>query len=128
MSNPSGAKGARGENEIVDTFVDAGFPRADPADPDDPGVGRFRGGFETHDVQGVGSWIIEVKYRKAWHLFGWIRRIRRRADGGPWAIFAIHGDRRTVEGAAVGKVAILDAGLAAELIHHWETTPRAHSS
>ena len=116
------AKGTKGENEIVHTLVDAGFPRGDPEDPDDKGVKRYEGGHESHDIQGVGEWVIEVKYRKAWQLFAWIRKIRRRADGGPWAIFAIHGDRRTVEGAAVGKVCIMDAGLAAELIYHWEQT------
>lgn len=114
------AKGTAGENEVVDMLVDAGFRRGDPEDPADDGVKRYEGGHASHDIQGVGSWVVEVKFRKAWHLFSWIRRIRRRADGEPWVIFAIHGDRRTVEGAAVGKVAIMDAGRAAELIYYWE--------
>jgi hypothetical protein len=122
VSNPAGAKGRAGENEAVDVFMAAGFPRADPEDPESPGVKRFRGGFESHDVQGVGSWVIEAKFRKAWHLFGWVRKIRRRADGRPWAIVAIHGDRRTVEGREVGRVMIFDADVGAMLIRHWEGT------
>lgn len=127
------AKGTLGENEIVDLLVSAGFPRANPEDPQSEGVKRFEGGYESHDIQGVGDWVIEVKYRKSWHLFGWIRKIRKRADAEhkhegwfglpitrPWVIFGIHGDRRTKEGREVGVVAIMDAVVAAELINHWE--------
>ena len=120
------AKGTRGENEAVDLLVTAGFPRADPEDPASVGVKRFEGGYESHDLEfanmpGV-DWVIEVKYRKAWHLFGWIRKIRKRANGRPWAIFGIHGDRRTVEGKEVGVVCVMDAATAAQLLHHWEET------
>lgn len=119
------AKGTRGENEVVDILVDAGFPRADPDDPLAVGVARLRGGWDTQDIGFVGMpsvapWIIEAKYRKAWHLFKWIRVIRKRADGCPWVIFAIHGDRRTAEGREVGAVAIMDADFAAELMRHYE--------
>jgi hypothetical protein len=34
-------------------------------------------------------------------------------------IFAIHGDRRSTVGKTVGKVAILDADFAAELLTIW---------
>lgn len=114
------AKGTKGENEIVDLLVEYGFQRADPEDPNSPGVKRFEGGHESHDIQGVGFWTVEVKYRKAWRLFEWIRRIRKRAGWDGWVIFAIHGDRRTIEGSQVGTVAIMDAADAAQLIHHWE--------
>jgi len=110
---------------VVDILVAAGFPQANPEDPKSVGVKRFEGGYESHDIEFANmdvNWVIEAKYRKAWHLFGWIRKIRRRADGGPWAIFAIHGDRRTIEGREVGEVCIMDAHTAAALIHHWETT------
>lgn len=110
------AKGTRGENEVVDLLVAAGFPRKDPEDPTSEGVQRLEGGYETHDVIGAGTWLVEVKYRKAWHLFAWIRKIRKRSDGRPWAIFGIHGDRRTVEGREVGMVAVMDAALAAKVI------------
>lgn len=141
------AKGTMGENEIVNLLVHAGFTRADPNDPDSVGVKRFEGGYESHDICGVGGWTIEVKYRKAWHLFGWIRKIRKRSwypttvvhsgymkrngmgpvtvDEGPdsrWVIFAIHGDRRTLEGREVGRVAVMDAVMAANLIYHWENS------
>lgn len=118
------AKGTKGENEIVDLLHVAGFPKADPEDPRTSGVQRFEGGYESHDIMFKNldvDWVIEVKYRKAWHLFGWIRKIRKRADTTRWAIFAIHGDRRTAEGKEVGKVCVMDAGRAAMLIHFWES-------
>lgn len=119
------AKGTEGENEVVDILVEAGFPRADPEDPLSFGVKRFEGGYESHDIQGVGPWVIEVKFRRAWRLFEWIRKIRQRSvlstqAEKPWVIFAIHGDRRTREGKMVGAVAIMDAKRAAELIAFWE--------
>jgi len=113
------SKGTRGENEIVDLLVDAGFPRADPEDPASAGVKRFEGGYESHDIQGIEPWVIEVKYRKAWHLFGWVRKIRKRSDGRPWVILGIHGDRRTQEGKEVGTLAIMDATVASKLLYHW---------
>lgn len=134
-------KGTAGENEIVDLLVAAGFARADPEDPSSEGVKRFEGDHESHDIQGVGDWVVEVKFRKAWHLFGWVRRIRKRAgeklphpkfgmviyngaelmDLKPWVIFGIHGDRRTRVGKEVGVLAIMPGELAAELIYSWET-------
>jgi|GEM_PF-6682176 hypothetical protein len=117
------AKGTTGENEIVDLLVDAGFPRADPEDPASVGVERFQGGYESHDLHFknmLTDWVIEVKYRKAWHLFGWVRKIRRRANGRVWAIFGIHGDRRTTEGKEVGVLCVMDARVAADLIYFWE--------
>jgi len=121
--NAPRTKGTKGENEVVDLLVDAGFPRGNPEDPGDRGVKRYEGGYESHDLQGVGPWVVEVKFRKAWHLFGWIRKIRKRASltSAPWVIFAIHGDRRTAEGREVGRVAVMDADLAAALIYNWET-------
>jgi hypothetical protein len=150
--NAPKAKGTKGENEAVDILVEAGFPRADPADPNSVGVKRFQGGWESHDIEFANmphmDWVIEAKFRKAWHLFGWIRKIRRRAltpahtvhtdymkrVGMPpvevpagahdnWAIFAIHGDRRTIEGREVGAVCIMDARRAAELIYFYEMHP-----
>lgn len=115
-------KGTQGENEAVDIFVAAGFPRADPEDPRSEGVKRFEGGYESHDIQGIGDWVVEVKYRRRWELFAWIRKVRRRSGGRPWAIVAIHGDRRTVEGREVGEVVIMDARLAAKLIRLAELT------
>lgn len=115
-------KGTAGENQAVDILVAAGFPRADPTDPTSVGVKRFQGGWESHDIQGAGDWVIEAKWRKRWSVFEWVRKIRRRAAGRPWAIIGIHGDRRTVEGREVGELCIMDAHLAAKLIHHWEMT------
>ena len=136
------AKGTSGENEIVRLLGSAGFPLADPEDPTSQGVKRFEGGYESHDIQGVGDWVIEVKFRKRWMLMSWVRRIRKRAflpsrvhsaahsaqsdeillpaGEKPWVIFCIHGDRRTEEGREVGRVAVMDAEVAADLIYHWE--------
>jgi len=112
-------KGTTAENEIVALLHDVGLE----------GAHRSEAGKQSHDIRGVGDWVIEVKHRRRWSLFDWVRRIRRVtfvAGAGrvftcqPWAIFAIHGDRRSTEGAEVGRVAILDADMAAELIKHWE--------
>ncbi len=128
MSNPSKAKGTHGENEVVALLHSVGLEDAH----------RTEAGKESWDIRGVGDWVIEVKYRKRWDLFKWIRVIRHVADNeppktkpigafgtteqistSPWAIFAIHGDRRTIDGAEVGAVMIVDADFGAELMKHW---------
>lgn len=119
-------KGTRGENETVDYFVDAGFPRADPEDPASVGVERLQGGFESHDIHFKNmavDWVVESKFRKpsGWRLFLWVRKMRERAQGRPWVIVGIHGARNTADGKAFGSVAIMDARTAAELIEYWET-------
>lgn len=103
-------KGTAGENEIVTLLHDCG----------QVGAHRAEAGKESHDIRGVGDWVLEVKYRKRWELFKWVRKVRKVAGDAPWAIFAIHGDRRTVEGAAVGRVMVVDASFGAELLNHWE--------
>ncbi len=109
MSNPSKAKGTKAENEIVALLHAVGLEDAH----------RTEAGKESWDIRGVGDWVIEVKYRKRWDLFKWIRAIRHVAGEHPWAIFAIHGDRRTADGAEVGAVMIVDADFGAELMKHW---------
>ncbi len=110
MSNPSKAKGTHGENEIVALLHAVGLEDAH----------RSEAGKQSWDIRGVGDWIIEVKYRKRWDLFKWIRAIRHVSDHrDEWAIFAIHGDRRTAAGAEVGAVMVVDAAFGAELIKHW---------
>ena len=103
-------KGTVGENEIVALLMEWGHNDAH----------RTSASSESHDI-----WLgdldipIEVKYRKRWTLFPWISRIRKVAQDNQWVIFAIHGDRRSTAGRAVGKVAILDADFAAELLMIW---------
>ena len=108
------AKGTTGENEIRDMLIAAGH-----AD-----VKRTSASTESHDIWlGDTGVTVEVKYRKAWSLFKWIQKIKSVSDGNKWVIFAIHGDRRSLVGKSVGKVAVMDADFAAELLvlwRHWE--------
>lgn len=73
-----------------------------------PGAEREGKRAESRDVINTGTWVVEVKHRKAWRLFEWIRKIRKVADD-DWVIFVGHGDRRTSEGREVGTVAVCDA-------------------
>jgi len=107
MSNPPKAKGTNGENEILELLREHRIT-----------ANRTEAGRESHDIR-VEGLVVEVKFRKAWALHAWIRKIRKVADDNRWAIFAIHGDRRTKEGAAVGRVAVFDADFAAELLECW---------
>ena len=73
---------------------------------------------ESHDIW-CGPFTVEVKFRKTWALFDWIPKLRKVAGDKPWVLFAIHGDRRTEKGRQVGRVAVLDADFAAELMRVW---------
>jgi|TARA_R110000824_G_scaffold24063_5_gene85130 hypothetical protein len=103
-------KGTSGENQILDLLSEWGHGDAH----------RTSANTESHDI-----WLgdldipIEVKFRKRWTLFPWISRIRKVASNNQWAIFAIHGDRRSQVGKSVGTVAIFDASFAAELLMIW---------
>ena len=103
-------KGTTGENEILAMLYEWGHKDAH----------RTSANTESHDI-----WLgdldipIECKFRRKWTLFPWISRIRKVAQNNQWVIFAIHGDRRSTAGRAVGKVAILDADFAAGLLMIW---------
>lgn len=113
MSNPARQKGTKGENEILETLM-----------PIFPAINRSEAGRESQDFVNTGNWTIEVKNRKRWELFKWIRRARRVAPNGRWIIACIHGDRRTVEGAEVGKVAVCDWDTMLALLAAYETLHR----
>lgn len=103
-------KGTLGENEIVTLLYKWGHKDAH----------RTSASTESHDIWlGDLNMPIEVKYRRKWTLFSWISKIRKVAEDNRWVIFAIHGDRRSTVGKTVGKVAILDADFAAELLTIW---------
>jgi len=104
-------KGTTGENEILALLQHAGFPDAH----------RTEASRESHDIW-CGPFTVEVKFRKTWALFDWIPKLRKVAGDQPWVLFAIHGDRRTDKGRQVGRVAVLDADFAAELMQHWCAT------
>lgn len=110
-------KGTTGENEILALLTDTGIT-----------AHRTEASKESHDIWMSPDVIIEVKFRKAWHLFGWIRKIRRVASTDcPWVIFAIHGDRRTPEGREVGRVAVFDADFGAELLRIWSENEKRNT-
>ena len=110
-------KGTQGENEILALLTEAGIT-----------AHRTEASKESHDIWMDPDVIIEVKFRKAWHLFGWIRKIRKvAATDCPWVIFAIHGDRRTPEGREVGKVAVFDADFAAKLLQIWSEHEKSNA-
>ena len=103
-------KGTLGENEIRDMLIKHGHND----------VKRTSASTESHDIWlGDTGVTVEVKYRKTWSLFKWISKIRNVSDNDEWVIFAIHGDRRSVSGKQVGKVAVMDAEFAAELLLLW---------
>ena len=104
-------KGTAGENEILELLQNSGFPDAH----------RTEASRESHDIW-CGPFTVEVKFRKTWALFDWIPKLRKVAQDQPWVLFAIHGDRRTDKGRQVGRVAVLDADFAAELMQVWCAT------
>ena len=97
-------KGTHGEVEILELLQ-----------PHFPDAHRTEASRESHDIW-CGPFIVEVKFRKTWSLFDWIPKLRKVAGDKPWVLFAIHGDRRTKKGRNVGRVAVLDADFAAELM------------
>tara|TARA_R110002073_G_scaffold200370_1_gene359568 strand:- start:329 stop:682 length:354 start_codon:yes stop_codon:yes gene_type:complete len=101
-------KGTQGENEILEMLIAHGNLDAK----------RTSAGMESHDIW-LGDIVVEVKFRKSWRLFQWVQKVRRVSVDDHWAIFAIHGDRRSAIGKDVGKVAVLDAEFAAELLTLW---------
>ena len=109
MGSKAKAKGTVGENEIVAVLYRYGHSDAV----------RTPAGKESHDIQlGETGLIVEVKYRKKWTLFPWVSKIRRvaaRTDS-QWILFCIHGDRRSVVGKTVGRIAVMDADFAAEML------------
>ena len=104
-------KGTKGENEILDLLQRAGFGDAH----------RTESSRESHDIH-CEPFVVEVKFAKRWLLFDWIPKLRRVAEDRPFVLFAIHGDRRTQTGSEVGRVAVLDADFAAELMHSYCAT------
>ena len=109
MSNAPKQKGTKGENEILELLREHGLS-----------AHRTEAAKESHDIW-LDDMIVEVKFRKAWALMDWVRKIRRVASTDcPWVIFVIHGDRRTSAGAEVGRVAVFDADFAAELLSVWD--------
>ena len=104
-------KGTAGENEILELLQNSGFADAH----------RTEASRESHDIW-CGPFTVEVKFRKTWALFDWIPKLRKVAGDEPWVLFAIHGDRRTDKGRQVGRVAVLDADFAAELMQVWCAT------
>lgn len=102
-------KGTTGENEIVALLKAWGHGDAV----------RTPAGKESHDIQlGVTGLIIEVKYRKRWTIFPWVSKVRKvaKAADSEWMLFCIHGDRRSVAGKTVGRVCVMDADFAAEML------------
>ena len=110
-------KGTVGENEILQLLIDNGFADAH----------RTEASRESHDIWAE-PFVVEVKYRKTWSLFDWIPKLRRVAGDKPWALFAIHGDRRTEKGREVGRVAILDADFAVDLMGYYRDTIALYGS
>jgi len=115
-------KGTKGENEILDLLQRAGFRDAH----------RTESSRESHDIH-CEPFVVEVKFAKRWLLFDWIPKLRRVAQDRPFVLFAIHGDRRTQTGSEVGRVAVMDADFAAELMHNYVLTfthgrNRSHSN
>lgn len=106
MANPPKAKGTQGENEVVASLVRVGLPAT-----------RESTNKQSDDIH-IDGWniAIEVKNRRRWDLWKWIRSLRRVTNAGPWALFCIHGDRRTAEGREVGKVMVVDADFGAFLL------------
>ena len=104
-------KGTKGENEILDLLQRAGFGDAH----------RTESSRESHDIH-CEPFVVEVKFAKRWLLFDWIPKLRRVAQDRPFVLFAIHGDRRTQTGSEVGRVAVMDADFAAELMHNYVLT------
>lgn len=104
-------KGTNGENEILALLNNNGFPDAH----------RTEASRESHDIH-CDPFTVEVKFRKAWSLFDWIPKLRQVAGNNKWVLFAIHGDRRSTKGRDVGRVAVLDADFAVELMYHWAAT------
>lgn len=107
-------KGTTGENEIL-ALLNTKFPDAH----------RTEASKESHDIH-CPPFTVEVKFRKTWALFDWIPKLRKVAGNNPWVLFAIHGDRRTEKGRQVGRVAVLDADFATELMYHWAATVCDH--
>lgn len=105
-------KGPTGEKEIVELLQHVGFKDAY----------RLHQGGESNDIGGIHDTLVEVKFAKRWDLFKWIRKARRVAEDKGlrrWAIFAIHGDRRSEAGREVREVMIVDATFGAALLAYW---------
>tara|TARA_R100000808_G_C2116665_1_gene129075 strand:- start:609 stop:962 length:354 start_codon:yes stop_codon:yes gene_type:complete len=101
-------KGTTGENEILAMLYEWGHTDAK----------RTSAGKESHDIW-LGDIIVEVKFRKRWTLFPWVSKARRVSEDNRWVIYCIHGDRRSAVGRTVGKVAVMDAEFATELLMLW---------
>jgi hypothetical protein len=107
MSNPSKQKGTAHENEIVDLFKKYGITDAH----------RTEANKASHDIRIPGvNLVIESKHCKIWSIPAWVRKIRKVAPLDRWVIYASAGDRRTLEGKALGTVAVMDARFATQLI------------
>jgi len=105
-------KGPTGEKEIVALLQEVGFEDAC----------RLHQGGESNDIGGVRNTLAEVKSAKRWDVFKWVRKARRVAtekDLPHWAIFAIHGDRRSEAGREVREVMIVDAKFGAAMLAYW---------
>lgn len=108
MSNPPKQKGTQGENEILELLTSHNIYSR-----------RTESSRQSHDIWTECEVVVEVKFRKAWSMFKWIRAIRRVTDDNRWAIYSIHGDRRTIDGGQVGRVVTFDADFGTELLAVW---------
>jgi len=110
VANPPKQKGTKAENEIMALLHGHGMDDAH----------RTEASRASHDIW-CDPIVVEVKFRKAWAVMDWIRKIRNAAPDNRWAIYAIHGDRRTAAGSQVGTVAIMDAEFATEVLAFWRS-------
>ena|ERR1700694_375669 len=68
VSNPSGDKGRRGENQVVHLLRVVGFTNAERR--------RLRGINDACDVSGVPLTLVEVKWQKVLRIPQWLRETR----------------------------------------------------
>lgn len=108
MSNPSRAKGTRGENYFLERLRTV-WPTVERA--------PLKGVHDRGDYVNV-PFPIEAKCTAKPLFQQWVRTLRFKAAGERWALLW-KGDRRTSDGAPV---VVIDIDFALELFELWERT------